>query len=500
MEPTPNGSTVSTERKGHTEVFSPLPSMSKRKIKRALSHAEITSPGSHEAVRRKGSTTSRESYGNRGSSDGELDMSSRAATPKSEVARTNDGVGEPESFTIDMHPRVKRQRTRDQAKSSGLTPGSNMTETTPAKAASSHGTSVGSNTNGLLNSSKTPTNGCMPPPSISSRGRSENENMTLDDQSQINLRSSAIAALQPLPSSAYEQQPSSSASVISPSKTITVERSTVKKAHLEGEDWEDELSLDPPISYTTGSNHPIVLLPQQANDDTKRDGSNNITKVVKDVPTDLGSDDIAIGMPKEQYRPRPSRSRANAADLVAPVDFSKRPEAVAKTTVKPKRKNKRCKTTCFEELRPAKDEMEEDEDLVEQNKGLDIPIWKDIVPEPQLDIDIEGARGVKSVAVEDDTSTEPEATIQRPKKQRGKPKKTNTAGKDELSAKAIEGTEKEESPASNLSGVREGKSARNEDVAVELQTDCKDVKGRSGHENSKDKSVSLRGLHSLPHN
>lgn len=58
------------------------------------------------------------------------------------------------------------------------------------------------------------------------------------------------------------------------------------------------------------------------------------------TPTDeLGSDDIAVGLPKEQYQPRPSRSRANRADdgFLLAVDFSKRPEAVAKAKIKRRR-------------------------------------------------------------------------------------------------------------------------------------------------------------------
>lgn len=59
----------------------------------------------------------------------------------------------------------------------------------------------------------------------------------------------------------------------------------------------------------------------------------------KDVD-ELGSDDIEIGLPKEQYKPRPSRSRGNTNldELLESVDFSKRPEAQVKG------KNKRRKT------------------------------------------------------------------------------------------------------------------------------------------------------------
>lgn len=53
------------------------------------------------------------------------------------------------------------------------------------------------------------------------------------------------------------------------------------------------------------------------------------------------SDDADVGLPKEQYKPRPSRSRASHAidDLVLDIDFSKRPEATIKA------KAKRRKTT-----------------------------------------------------------------------------------------------------------------------------------------------------------
>ncbi|MCJ1402854.1 hypothetical protein MMC11_006075 [Xylographa trunciseda] len=55
---------------------------------------------------------------------------------------------------------------------------------------------------------------------------------------------------------------------------------------------------------------------------------------------ELGSDDVAIGLPAEQYQPRPSRSRASRTvdDLLLTIDYSKRPEAVVKA------RNKRRKT------------------------------------------------------------------------------------------------------------------------------------------------------------
>lgn len=71
----------------------------------------------------------------------------------------------------------------------------------------------------------------------------------------------------------------------------------------------------------------------------------------------LDLDEIAIGLPAEQYKPRPSRSRSGQADpsIFVPVDFSKRPETLTK------RKKNRRKTTAFE--RPREDT---DEDLILQ--------------------------------------------------------------------------------------------------------------------------------------
>ncbi|KAL9104283.1 MAG: hypothetical protein Q9187_008921, partial [Circinaria calcarea] len=58
---------------------------------------------------------------------------------------------------------------------------------------------------------------------------------------------------------------------------------------------------------------------------------------------EFGSDEADFGYPKEQYQPRPSRSRSNRAvdNLVQAIDYSKRPEAVLKI----RKKNKRSKTT-----------------------------------------------------------------------------------------------------------------------------------------------------------
>lgn len=79
---------------------------------------------------------------------------------------------------------------------------------------------------------------------------------------------------------------------------------------------------------------------------------------------ELGADDLAGGLPKEQYQPRPSRSRSNrnGEELVVPEDFSKRPEVLAK-----KKASKRRKTTALARPSPKveiEDDDDEDQDLV----------------------------------------------------------------------------------------------------------------------------------------
>lgn len=78
-------------------------------------------------------------------------------------------------------------------------------------------------------------------------------------------------------------------------------------------------------------------------------------KKIKVMDDEHGIDEIAIGLPPEQYKPRPSRSRSGHGDasLFLPEDFSKRPESLAKL----KRRKNRRKTTAFE--RPPEDSEEE---------------------------------------------------------------------------------------------------------------------------------------------
>lgn len=126
----------------------------------------------------------------------------------------------------------------------------------------------------------------------------------------------------------------------------------------------------------------------------------------------LGSDDICIGLPVEKYQPRPSRSRSGRLDeeLLVPVDFSKRPEAAAKG----KKKNKRRKTTAFEQL------VHEDEDETD--------IFQVKIPSPSKDPEkVRDAPTKNKPEVTDrpqpDMGTLKDIYTAPPPKKRGRPKK-----------------------------------------------------------------------------
>ncbi|KAL8645727.1 MAG: hypothetical protein Q9210_006549 [Variospora velana] len=76
-------------------------------------------------------------------------------------------------------------------------------------------------------------------------------------------------------------------------------------------------------------------------------GRRHETAVLKSIQLDdSGSENLMPDLPQENYRPRPSRSRSalTSDELLIPEDFSKRPEALAKS----KGKSKRRRTTEFE--------------------------------------------------------------------------------------------------------------------------------------------------------
>jgi hypothetical protein len=78
---------------------------------------------------------------------------------------------------------------------------------------------------------------------------------------------------------------------------------------------------------------PSTLLPKTShseNGEVKKTSSRSISQLVPIT----GSDDdlVAIGLPKEQYKPRPSRSRSLKVDEEQPIDYSVRPEKAKKVS------------------------------------------------------------------------------------------------------------------------------------------------------------------------
>ena len=143
-------------------------------------------------------------------------------------------------------------------------------------------------------------------------------------------------------------------------------------------------------------------------------------------PDELGADNVADNLPKERYQPRPSRSRrGDQEDLVIPEDFSKRPETVLKG--KKKRKSKRAKTTAFVELIPKAESEDEEENgnAVLKDSGYHIPDFNKGCEDVSANDTIDAAKELPPLNVNE-----------APKKQRGRPKKSqekgDTSGTEEL--------------------------------------------------------------------
>ena len=92
------------------------------------------------------------------------------------------------------------------------------------------------------------------------------------------------------------------------------------------------------------NDHDELSLPtsRQFEDTTSLQASKVKFKRKKEDLDELGSDELDVGLPKENYQPRPSRSRSNrtADDFLLAIDLSKRPGSLQKV----KKRNKRRKT------------------------------------------------------------------------------------------------------------------------------------------------------------
>ncbi|KAL9128088.1 MAG: hypothetical protein Q9217_003170 [Psora testacea] len=279
--------------------------------------------------------------------------------------------------------------------------------------------------------------GRMPTPTMSSHGRTDEGNSSKDDhETRETLQPLANTAQANCPPESNHHEPIPAASLISPSRTVTVRRAITKEAGLQeaGDSSKDELHTTRLSFHTAGSARPIVLTPDPATDvllcdkpshPTLRKEIEEPTETPKDRKRErqdddqvdeLGSDDITLGLRNEQYQSLQSRSRGkrDKEELVVPPDFSKRPEILAKS----KRKSKRCKTTAFHELLP-KEEEEDDDHEKSPHKMPDLKI-------PEFAKNSKASDQVEKTAREIGEQTRDVEPIDKPsaqKKQRGRPKR-----------------------------------------------------------------------------
>ena len=254
-----------------------------------------------------------------------------------------------------------------------------------------------------------------------------------------------------------EPAPSSSASKDSPSETITVKRtnqaenafkkptSHLDSRHLdtpfdpdssamskpvmplsgvlETEGTQDELSLSIPEAVSKHATEPAKAL--KISMETNNETVNG-----------LDFEDHDIGIPKERYQPRPSKRRSGAGDgeILVPVDFSKRPEAIGKG----KRKTKRHKTTAFQELLPP-DEDEDEEVKVVPNPRFEIPEKKPPKTSTEEDRPNAGKNDCTD-QIRPESESEPKQTAKSTgQKKRGRPKKVVTNLSEETVVDEAEG-------------------------------------------------------------
>lgn len=217
-------------------------------------------------------------------------------------------------------------------------------------------------------------------PTISKRGQAQGEEFLIPDPNDTKPKKRPRFLLDlPDPCKA-EDMPNSDYHNVSPTKRARTGRMDKFGNQPNPDDTDDELSLSlskQQPSYTTSKQSKAKGLHEKDELDDEK----------------LGSDDIGIGLPVEKYQPRPSRSRSGRQDdeLIVPVDFSKRPEAIAKG----RKKNKRRKTTAFEQLLH---ENEDETDIVQVKipspmkdlkKLRDVPTTNNVeaIDQPQPEVD-----------------------------------------------------------------------------------------------------------------
>ncbi len=497
IEPTPDNSLTSTRALGSSQQHSPdTPSTSRSKMKR--SKTSVERPKAKKPLKRYGSM-SRDVFEFRGDSDGEPDgilhndLTSSGAISKRQtqdmegkMASTwglssgdTEALGSSDRRALDA--RIENSRVSPQMPPPAMKPTSfeqtQVSEMNPLPATDPMDLTTPANsrtTEDTRSLKLTYSDDRMPTPTMSSRGRSDEGNV-LDTDSADGSRKRPRWDMDlevPDEESGGLVEPSSSASIISPSKTITVTKSTYSVGLSISDETIDDQSpllqrrlIDGPETI-----NPIVPLPQPFEHD---EGQDELSLSISDpepeskhqkrptqdpknkdinepVHDGLSSDDTTIGLPRDQYQPRPSKSRSGRGndEVVIPTDHTKKPEATAKK----KRKFQRRKTTAFHELIP-KDENEEEEDEVIKPPTLSVPKRKTL---RILEDSDEEAREPKDNVKENHSrphgEDEPAPEPQGAKKQRGRPKKgANEPVKDKAAIETkIDHDHEDEEPQKEL--------------------------------------------------
>ena len=253
----------------------------------------------------------------------------------------------------------------------------------------------------------------MPTPTRSSKSVSNLEGSSALGQISTNFRSRLDPEFGILDTTQdLDQAVDSSAAPVSVSAAI----------HAYSEDLHDELSATP----LPGEALPVG--------DTQTTTKEKRKTIVDSQQDQLFSDEISVGLPKEQYQPRPSRSRSGQTsnDVLFPTDFSKRPEALIKS------KSKRRKTNDGECLL----HEESSEDLVHSNtlpkevlhpreETLESPNVPEYAVPNNHDEAVEDHKPLNQ------PDSKPAANTTEPKKIRGRPKKQSTEAAADNPAPAL---------------------------------------------------------------
>ena len=213
-----------------------------------------------------------------------------------------------------------------------------------------------------------------------------------------------------------EELITSSSAPASPSKpsqlnTLEKESESLSKDIEKEADGQDELSMS-----ITPSSEPK----------TKAKTPRETHKSTSPSTSQADELDLEAVVPKENYQPRPSRSRSGAVceELLVPADFSKRPETLSKH--KPVRAKRR-KTTAFQ---APKEKLEDEDWQAGDLPGLEIkplekPMTKDILPVPvdTAEEQILHQGGTSTVTAENNETVLKASTQTAGKKPRGRPRK-----------------------------------------------------------------------------